>query len=241
MSRRIPKVQVREADVLTASRQLLDLLQTAGHLFYLRLHVMPIMRGSPMGSIFSKNKDMQGAPDLLVFLKAGPALFLECKSPTGQLTDSQKAFKAKVERIGGIYRVIRNVEELTEILATYGVRHWAFPPREGQLGAGTSRPLAPNRRRKPMAIEGFIERVPQTIEGGPLLPGRVGKLDTECSIRKEMGRLYRHTLQGKLPPDVYTKLIYGLTQMAKIIQGSDLKGREVASASLEELVAGSVK
>lgn len=73
----------------------------------------------------------------------------------------------------------------------------------------------------------------------PLLPGRVGKLNSESSIRKEMGRLYRCVLRGELDPSIYTKLIYGLLSMAKIIQGSDLRGRD-GQITLEELIAESM-
>lgn len=53
-----------------------------------------------------------GAPDIVVVVPpSGRFLGLEVKSHKGRLRPAQKAFKADLERSGGIYRVVRSIWE----------------------------------------------------------------------------------------------------------------------------------
>ena len=54
-----------------------------------------------------------GSADLVGLVITNPAIFLavEIKTPVGRLSKEQKAWGATIEKLGGIYRVIRSVEE----------------------------------------------------------------------------------------------------------------------------------
>ncbi|MBP3958368.1 VRR-NUC domain-containing protein [Gemmata sp. G18] len=53
-----------------------------------------------------------GSPDLLGMTRSGRFLGIECKREGGRLEDSQKRFKEQCEASGGIYLVIRSIDDL---------------------------------------------------------------------------------------------------------------------------------
>ncbi len=57
-----------------------------------------------------------GIPDLCVIHK-GRCVWLELKTPTGKLTDSQKREIPLMESAGAIVRIIRSLEELKAVWA----------------------------------------------------------------------------------------------------------------------------
>jgi hypothetical protein len=54
----------------------------------------------------------KGVPDLVI-LHSGRIMSLEVKSPGGTLSRERKEFRVEWERAGGIYTVVRSVEEGT--------------------------------------------------------------------------------------------------------------------------------
>jgi hypothetical protein len=53
-----------------------------------------------------------GMPDILARGTNGAVIWIECKSPTGKLTEDQKAWQRDSERFGDIYIVARKVEDV---------------------------------------------------------------------------------------------------------------------------------
>jgi hypothetical protein len=62
----------------------------------------------------------KGVPDLVI-LHSGRIGGLEVKTPTGTLSREQKEFRVEWERAGGIYGVVRSVEEGKALLKEWGV------------------------------------------------------------------------------------------------------------------------
>lgn len=56
-----------------------------------------------------------GLPDIEAF-KDGRVVFIETKSPKGTLSPAQEAFKDMIERSGGTYLVVRQIEDLYQLL-----------------------------------------------------------------------------------------------------------------------------
>ena len=54
---------------------------------------------------------------------------------------------------------------------------------------------------------------------------RVGPLDSLQAVRRELGRVYRLTRQGQIPPADLSRYAYTLKIMADIIAGSDIERR----------------
>jgi hypothetical protein len=72
----------------------------------------------PTRKRFRKNMNrfiINGVSDIMVCYK-GLMGCLEVKNKTGKLRDSQKLFKENIERYGGIYRVVRSINDARAVL-----------------------------------------------------------------------------------------------------------------------------
>ena len=57
-----------------------------------------------------------GSPDFLVFLSGGKTLHLEVKVGKNRQTANQKAYQQQCEALGHVYRIVRSVQEVREVL-----------------------------------------------------------------------------------------------------------------------------
>lgn len=123
-----------EAILLKQSKQLLRVLAGHGLLAWRRLHVMPVISHAGKRTIFRKNLDMQGMPDLVVLLKSVSALepvahgtahtlWIELKAQRGRQTPAQRACEQEWQGLGHHYRVIRKIEELEQWLLDFAITH----------------------------------------------------------------------------------------------------------------------
>lgn len=55
-----------------------------------------------------------GTPDVEVMLPGGQVVWLECKTPTGRLSKTQKAWHRMAEAMGHRVHVVRSVEEAVD-------------------------------------------------------------------------------------------------------------------------------
>ena len=60
-------------------------------------------------------KGQAGAPDLFMVYRGMPVA-IEVKKPKGVQSDVQKEFQANMEAAGGIYKIVRSVDEALEML-----------------------------------------------------------------------------------------------------------------------------
>lgn len=60
-----------------------------------------------------------GSADITGILPDGRRLEIETKSATGKQSEKQRTFQAKIEANGGVYLLVRSVEELEEQLHGY--------------------------------------------------------------------------------------------------------------------------
>lgn len=121
-------IVTKEAAVLSACRQLLNLLKAQGKLTYKRIHVAPIIRGGGRGALrFQRNVDMAGMADLLIFffsktLQCAVTVHGECKSDSGRQEPAQKAWQEELASIGHHeYHLFRGVNDLRLVLAKHGI------------------------------------------------------------------------------------------------------------------------
>lgn len=116
------KPKILEASVIKAVRDYLEIKKIC----YIRIHpVRPVTRYSRTnvrGIIFVPVSASQlGAPDIIV-IRAGVMIALECKSSTGVLSPSQKGWRTRFEKEGGIHEVVRCVDDVIEIFHDIGVQ-----------------------------------------------------------------------------------------------------------------------
>lgn len=112
--------------MLAQCKCLLRELEGFGLLTFKRITVSGIPRGTGSRKFYSKNTDMQGMSDLLVFLPGGKTLHVECKATKGKLSPDQKAWEATLTRYGHPYAVVRHPHDLQRLLMVYGVQHWSL-------------------------------------------------------------------------------------------------------------------
>lgn len=73
-------------------------------------------RSSVEGAIFKAMGVKAGVPDLAVILPNGLAAFVELKAGKGSLTESQKAFRDRVQKLGCPWAEVRSLEEAMDLL-----------------------------------------------------------------------------------------------------------------------------
>lgn len=96
-----------EKDTQTACIQLL----TANRIFFYRQNSGALKDKTGRTVYFGT----PGAPDILAVIR-GIYVGIEVKDVKGKLNANQEAFKAQLEKAGGIYLTIRNIDELVAFL-----------------------------------------------------------------------------------------------------------------------------
>ena len=105
---------MKESELKLQVEQYLEYQMNMGNLLYLRLNSGNFIevRGETRRRIKGCPK---GTADLVV-IKDGHAIFLELKSEKGRWSPEQRAFKILAESQGAEYHLIREIEELENIL-----------------------------------------------------------------------------------------------------------------------------
>jgi hypothetical protein len=110
-------LKIKEADVVDVVKDLLEIHQRRGNLFFRRVN----MGASFMRGRMVKNSS-KGFPDFLVWIKGGPGgVGFEIKSPTGRQSEVQKEFETGLDSVGHDYFLVRSLEEAILILKGYGI------------------------------------------------------------------------------------------------------------------------
>ncbi len=79
------------------------------------------MIGIPKSDGTFRPNSMAGFADILAMFQ-GTAVALEVKTNKGRQTEKQKEFQKEFERGGGVYYIVRNVEQVHEIMKTFEAR-----------------------------------------------------------------------------------------------------------------------
>lgn len=108
------KLAIRERDTQRACLEYLQVLENQGKCWFIRNN--SVAGKLERGGYIRNNKP--GAPDTIV-LVAARFLAVEFKSSKGKLSPAQAAVKRQIERLGGSYYEIRDVEELHRIIRQY--------------------------------------------------------------------------------------------------------------------------
>ena len=73
------------------------------------------------GSYFAPSQSKRGSPDLLVFMRDTKkdclrTIGLEVKTETGKQTPGQIGWQERFEKLGGLYFVVRNIDDVIKII-----------------------------------------------------------------------------------------------------------------------------
>ncbi len=116
--------KVLERDVVTAIRNLLDIHQMRGALVYKRINTGAKLRNIRRRIVFTKNTDMIGMSDIILWIKNGPGgVCWEIKLPekSAKQSEDQQKFESEILRVGHEYYVLRSLDEAILMLKSYGV------------------------------------------------------------------------------------------------------------------------
>lgn len=114
------KLKVKESQVVRDCKWLLSNLRAFNRLLYRTIHV-PIARET---DYVQKQRafEMAGIEDLQIYLPGGKILHVEFKSSSGRQREAQKTWEKDLKEIGHVYKIIRSVEEMKELLTSEGVQ-----------------------------------------------------------------------------------------------------------------------
>jgi hypothetical protein len=106
---------MKEAELSRVIKDYLQFQENLGKLYFVR-------NNSLAGTLLRKNgyksyvrQGKKGSPDFIV-LADGKYIGLELKGEGGKLSPEQEEAKKKIEKLGGIYKIITSLEDLIEIL-----------------------------------------------------------------------------------------------------------------------------
>lgn len=100
----------KEADV---QRRVLEYLTYKRHFFW---RVNNVGMYDPVKKIYRRmpKYSKRGAPDIILII-GGQFIGLECKGARGKLSEDQEKFKQECESAGGIYKVVKGIQDLEEL------------------------------------------------------------------------------------------------------------------------------
>lgn len=79
------------------------------------LMAIPNEATAKRSNYFKSSGTLKGAPDMVLILPE-KVVFLECKSPIGRQSNEQVQFQVKVELLGFEYYIIRDLQDVKQIL-----------------------------------------------------------------------------------------------------------------------------
>lgn len=106
---------MRESAYQTAILNYLLLLENQGKAYVIRNNSFGGFIQRRDGSVGRINNVKRGTPDLLLCYQ-GRFIGLEVKSPTGRQSPDQKIAQKAIEKAGGIYLLVRGVDEVIAAL-----------------------------------------------------------------------------------------------------------------------------
>ena len=92
---------------------------TAAGIDWHRMHLGPVMRGTPGRPILGKNP-LKGFPDIFGFIPAttrGETFYIEVKKDSGRMSPEQKMWRERLERHGALYIEARSVDDVAQAFA----------------------------------------------------------------------------------------------------------------------------
>lgn len=116
-----------EKTIQSGIQEFLELQEELGHLVYQKNNTGAVRIERPGAKSSFMRFGKKGSPDFLVW-KPIPhegllcpcflleTFFIEVKTDVGVLSDDQREFQRKIERLGGCYYVVRSLDEVKKIL-----------------------------------------------------------------------------------------------------------------------------
>lgn len=110
-----------EKTIQSGIQEFLELQEELGNLVYQKNNTGAVRIERPGAKSSFMRFGKKGSPDFLVWKpdwNAGELVsyFIEVKTDVGVLSDDQREFQRKIEKLGGCYYVVRSLDEVKKIL-----------------------------------------------------------------------------------------------------------------------------
>lgn len=106
---------MNESGIITAICNYLQLLENQNKILFFRNNSGATQTASGGFIRFGK----RGSPDIFVFIKGGKIIQLEVKCGKNKQTVSQLEWELKMKQLGHIYKIVRSIDEVEEIIKNY--------------------------------------------------------------------------------------------------------------------------
>ena len=105
------KQKIKESDIQRSILDYLEILEKQGRCYCFRSGAGAMKLEN--GRYFKTGK--KGCPDITCVAN-GKFIGLECKTPTGKLSEAQNEAKRAITKAGGIYNVVTSIDEVVLIM-----------------------------------------------------------------------------------------------------------------------------
>jgi hypothetical protein len=85
----------------------------------LQQKVLQLFKQHSILAVKTDSTSTRGWPDLTAIFPTGETVFVELKTKTGRLSESQKAIHSRIQQQGAIVYVVRTIEEAQTLIATH--------------------------------------------------------------------------------------------------------------------------
>ena len=108
-------IKRRESEIQKEIINFLQILENRGLIYFIRCNVFSgkIKRANGTDGFIRQAKS--GAPDIIICCE-GKFIGFEIKTETGQQSDLQKQAEVKIKRAGGLYFIVRSVNQAITII-----------------------------------------------------------------------------------------------------------------------------
>lgn len=114
---------MKESEIQSQIIDYLTILENQGKLFFQRTNNIPVSQMRNGKRVFRKMAKGQkkGFPDIVVIFKR-KFVGIEVKTEKGRMSKEQKTMQQLVEKNGGIYKVVRSVDDVKNLLEE--MKYW---------------------------------------------------------------------------------------------------------------------
>lgn len=108
-------IKRKESEIQKEIISFLQILENRGNIYFVRCNVFQgkIKRANGQDGFIKQAK--AGAPDIIICVN-GKFVGFEVKTETGKQSDLQKEAEAKIKRAGGLYFIVRSVNQAITII-----------------------------------------------------------------------------------------------------------------------------
>lgn len=105
---------ISEAVVKKSITEYLNLQEKMGKCYFVRNNSFAGRLLDKLGRMHYVQQGKTGSPDIIALI-GGKFVGIEVKSSIGKMSDEQKQAQVQIEKLGGIYRLARSIDDIADL------------------------------------------------------------------------------------------------------------------------------